>query len=205
MSNDYYQHSGVPAYGSQASSTQLRAELRNIQDAFDKLPNLSGAEGLLVGVKADGSGLEAKPILMLADGRPWFGAGILAWGDSQFDSLKAGPHPSFVVDFATGNVTLAAALAQTPTRSTVASGSTITLTNFTSHLLYDQPFPATLAVNLPPSDLVDGQNITIATRSAITVLTLGGGTIYGAPSSLDAGGFASFIYSAAAAAWFRKG
>lgn len=95
---------------------------------------------------------------------------------------------------------------QTPTRSTVASGSTITLTTSTNHLLYDQAATvAALTVTLPSAPLSDGQVITIATRSAITVLTVNGGTIYGAPTTLAAGGFCSFIYSSAAAAWFRKG
>jgi hypothetical protein len=105
-----------------------------------------------------------------------------------------------------GNVTANAAFNQTPTRSTVASGSTITLTTATNHLLYDQAATvAALTVTLPSASLVDGQTITLATRSAITALTVNGGTIYGAPTTLGAGGFASFIYSSGAAAWFRKG
>lgn len=99
-----------------------------------------------------------------------------------------------------------AGVAQTPTRSTVASGSTITLTNGTSHLLYDQAATiASLTVTLPSASLANGQVITIATRSEITALTISGGTIYGAPTTLTAGGFCSFIYSSAANAWFRKG
>jgi hypothetical protein len=105
-----------------------------------------------------------------------------------------------------GNTTLNAALHQTPTRSTVASGSTITLTTSTNHLLYDNAATAaSLTVTLPSASLTDGQVITIATRSAITSLTVNGGTIYGNPTTLAAGGFASFIYSSGASAWFRKG
>lgn len=105
-----------------------------------------------------------------------------------------------------GRVIDNAGVAQTPTRSTVASGSTISLTTATNHLLYDQSATvAALTVTLPSSGLVDGQIITIATRSAITALTVNGGTIYGAPTTLAAGGFASFIYSSGATAWFRKG
>jgi hypothetical protein len=60
-----------------------------------------------------------------------------------------------------------AGVAQTPTRSTVDTGSTITLTNATSHLLYDQAATiAALTVTLPSAGIVDGQIITIATRSA---------------------------------------
>lgn len=104
-----------------------------------------------------------------------------------------------------GTAVIAGGAAETPTRSTVASGSTINLTISTSNLLYDNASTAAaLTVNLPPTDLTTGQRITIATRSEITALTVGGGTIYGAPTTLPAGGFCSFIYSADAAAWFRR-
>lgn len=99
-----------------------------------------------------------------------------------------------------------AGLAATPTRSTAATGSTITLTSSTSGLLYDQAATiASLTITLPSSSIVDGQTISISTRSEITALTVNGGTIYGAPTTLLAGGFATFIYSSAGAAWFRKG
>ena len=92
------------------------------------------------------------------------------------------------------------------TRSTAASGSTINLTTTTSHLLYDNAATAAaLTVNLPSTGMTDGMPVTIATRSAITALTIGGGTIYGIPTTLPAGGFCAFIYSIAGAAWFRKG
>ena len=105
-----------------------------------------------------------------------------------------------------GRVVDQSGIAQTPTRSTVASGSTIVLTISTNHLLYDQAATVgALTVTLPAASLVDGQIITIATRSAITALTVNGGTIYGAPTTLAAGGFASFIYSSGATAWFRRG
>jgi hypothetical protein len=105
-----------------------------------------------------------------------------------------------------GTTTLNAGLARTPTRSTVASGSTIVLTTSTNHLLYDNAATAAaLTVTLPSADLIDGLEITIATRSIITSLTVDGGTIYGNPTTLAAGGFATFIYSSGATAWFRKG
>lgn len=96
--------------------------------------------------------------------------------------------------------------ANVPTVSTVASGSTIALTNATSHLLYNNAATAAaLTVTLPSASLQDGQMVTIATQSAITALTVNGGTIYGAPTTLAAGGFATLIYSSTATAWFRKG
>lgn len=93
-----------------------------------------------------------------------------------------------------------------PTMSNAASGSTITLTNATSHLVYyKSTTSAALTVTLPSADLQNGQEVTIASRPAITTLTINGGTIYGAPTTMAAGGFASFIYSSLSASWYRKG
>lgn len=91
------------------------------------------------------------------------------------------------------------------TRSTVATGSTIVAAATDRALLYDQAATvAALTVTLPASP-VDGQDFTISTRSAITALTINGGTAYGAPTTLAAGGFCSFKFSSAGAAWFRVG
>lgn len=128
--------------------------------------------------------------------------GNIASGTDRWNFYAAGTAPNYFV----GNTTLNSALVQTPTRSTVATGSTITLTTSTNHLLYDQAATiAALTITLPSASLTDGQVISIATRSAITALTVNGGTIYGAPTTLASGGFATFIYSSAGAAWFRKG
>lgn len=113
-----------------------------------------------------------------------------------------GNAPSFLE----GNLSVKGAFNQPPTISTVVSGSTITLTTSDNHLLYNRSTTsATLTITLPSTSLYDGQVITIATRSAITSLTVNGGTIYGAPTTLAAGGFASFIYSNVVGAWFRRG
>ena len=128
--------------------------------------------------------------------------GNIPAGTGRYNFYAAGAAANYFA----GNVTANAAFNQTPTRSTAASGSTVTLTTGTNHLLYDQAGTvAELTVTLPSASLSDGQVITIATRSAITALTINGGTIYGAPTSLAAGGFCSFIYSSGGAAWFRKG
>lgn len=92
-----------------------------------------------------------------------------------------------------------------PVRSTATSGTTY-LTETSCELLLDTASPmASRTITLPSIAVEDGQCITISTRSAITALTINGGTIYGAPSTLPAGGFCSFIYSSSATAWFRKG
>lgn len=111
-------------------------------------------------------------------------------------------------NFFRGRTTFNTGFARTPTVSTAPDGSTITLTSATNHLLYNNAsVVASLTINLPTNDVANGQEITIATRSAITALTVGAGStpVYGAPTTLPAGGFATFIYSSAAGAWFRKG
>ena len=105
-----------------------------------------------------------------------------------------------------GRVIGQAGVAQVPTVTTAASGSTTALTNATSHLLFNLGATAAAqTVTLPSAGLINGQMLTVATRSAITALTVNGGTVYGAPTTLAAGGFFSLIYSSTAAAWFRKG
>lgn len=76
MSNAYYQNTGFPTYGSQASSSVMRAELVKIQAAFDKLPAPTGFAYALVQVKGDESGLTATGILVDAAGKMILPAGI---------------------------------------------------------------------------------------------------------------------------------
>lgn len=107
-----------------------------------------------------------------------------------------------------GRTTFSAGFARIPTISAAPSGSTITLTTATSYLLYNNSSTtASLTIQLPTATWADGQEVTIATRSAITTLTIGAGSIpvYSAPTTLAAGGFVAFIYSSAANAWFRMG
>lgn len=63
---------------------------------------------------------------------------------------------------------------------------------------------ATLTVNMPNSPN-DGDIATISTSQIITSLTIGNGTVINAPTTLAVGGFAQFIYNAAANKWFRIG
>jgi hypothetical protein len=65
---------------------------------------------------------------------------------------------------------------------------------------------ATLTVTLPTTNVVNGQEMKLYTRSAITTLTVNvesSGTIYNAPTTLAAGNSVSFVYHSTAAAWFR--
>ena len=126
-------------------------------------------------------------------------------GKTVYAFFGAGSAPSLF----SGDVIAKRALIQTPTRSTAASG-TVALTTATNHLIHDTAtVAASLTITLPSTtDLVDGQVITICSRSGVTALTLSSavtGGVVGAPTTLAAGGFCSFIYSSAAGAWFRRG
>lgn len=86
-----------------------------------------------------------------------------------------------------------------------ASGATVAFSAGRSVLFIDNgALLASLTVTLPASP-VDGQGARIASAAGVTVLTIGGGTIKGAATSLAVNGWAQFNYSAAAAAWFRTG
>lgn len=58
MANDFFTASGNPATGSQGSSATMRAEFESIEDAFDKLPALTGNGGKIVAVNSGGTALE---------------------------------------------------------------------------------------------------------------------------------------------------
>lgn len=63
---------------------------------------------------------------------------------------------------------------------------------------------ATLTVTMPTSP-ADGQRVIIASAAGITVLTVSGGTVKGAVTTLSVNGWARYNYSTASAAWFRTG
>jgi Ca2+-binding RTX toxin-like protein len=63
---------------------------------------------------------------------------------------------------------------------------------------------ATLTVTVPPTP-VDGQTFAITTSQIITALTMNGGTIILALSTLALGGFGEWVYAAANSTWNRIG
>ena len=107
-------------------------------------------------------------------------------------------------NFFNGNVILDGAVFFTPTVVTPAAAGTTTFTTSTSIVVCNHT--ATIASHtfaFPSTGLTNGQQITISSRSAITTVTLSGGTFRGAITTLAAGGFAQYTYSSTAAAWFR--
>lgn len=59
MANDFYTATGTPTSGAQVSSSDFRAEFLSIEEAFDKLADLTGKAGYVLRVKSDESGHEA--------------------------------------------------------------------------------------------------------------------------------------------------
>lgn len=107
-------------------------------------------------------------------------------------------------NFFNGNVILDGAVHYTPTVITPVSAGTTTLTTSTSIVMCNHT--ATIASHtftFPSTGLTNGQQITITSRSAITTVTLSGGTFRNAITTLAAGGFAQYTYSSTGAAWFR--
>lgn len=87
-----------------------------------------------------------------------------------------------------------------------ASGQTISAINgVTALLLNHTSLIAALNVTLPSSP-VDGQRWAIGTGGAVTLLSLSADKpIKGLLTSIAAGGFARYLFSASAGAWFRVG
>lgn len=87
------------------------------------------------------------------------------------------------------------------------ASQTITISADTDMLLLD-PAGALpdLTITFPSSSTIgQGQIIHIASSQSITTLTLNGGTINGALTTISANGFAQYIYEESTTSWFRIG
>jgi hypothetical protein len=82
------------------------------------------------------------------------------------------------------------------------TGQTINATGTGSLVLAPAGLLATLTVTFPSSP-VDGQGFEVFSSQIITALTLSGGTIKGAITSIAINGWARWKYSSTGAAWFR--
>lgn len=74
--------------------------------------------------------------------------------------------------------------------------------NTTIMLINNSSLILALTVTLPQTP-VDMQRFTVACNSAVTAMTINGGTVRGALAGLSAGGFMTFRYSATLGLWFR--
>ena len=106
-----------------------------------------------------------------------------------------------------GNVTNLGGVAEAgKTTTTQTTGFSYTVpTNRSVILLSHASTLASGTITMPASP-VDGQLVRIATKSAITALTVSPNTsqsIIGAPTTIAAGGFFGFIYDQGTTAWYR--
>lgn len=89
---------------------------------------------------------------------------------------------------------------------TPVSLDTIQLPNFETSELIAYLMPASvvgvLTIDFPPTP-TDGQVVNISSTKTITLLTLGGGTILGAITTLLANGFVRYAYNAVDEKWYR--
>lgn len=85
------------------------------------------------------------------------------------------------------------------------SGQTVVmLANIGRLVLNPAGLLATLTVTMPATP-INGQQVSISSKQAITAMTINGGTIIGTITTLARGGFASFVYSTDCASWLRAG
>lgn len=87
---------------------------------------------------------------------------------------------------------------------TPTTGSTVTanLNGFTKLLI--NPSGALLALTVTfPSSPSDADEFTLASSQAITTLTMNGGTVIGALTTMAIGTFATYTYSSGSSSWFR--
>jgi hypothetical protein len=87
-----------------------------------------------------------------------------------------------------------------------ASGFTVTLSGVQDQWLILTPVAGYAAGTIVlPSSPVNLQRVTVNCTQSVGTLTVSGGTVTGAPSSLSANGFFTMRYDAVVNAWYRVG
>lgn len=90
--------------------------------------------------------------------------------------------------------------------TTPATGATVTAADSGNvHLLVNPAgtlLALTIAFNASPTD---GDILTLGSSQAVTTLTMSGGTVIGALTTLAIASFARYMYNATASKWFRIG
>lgn len=90
--------------------------------------------------------------------------------------------------------------------SAPTTGSTVTVgsTGHTKLLLNPAGTLATLTVTFPGSPS-DGDMVQLGSSQIITALTMNGGTIVGALTTLAVGGAGTWVYSSTSSSWIKTG
>lgn len=87
---------------------------------------------------------------------------------------------------------------------TPATGATVTVNSNGHVMLFVNPAGtlATLTITLPSSP-TDGDRVTLGSSQIVTGLTMNGGTVIGALSTMAVATFATYTYSSNSSNWFR--
>lgn len=89
---------------------------------------------------------------------------------------------------------------------TPTTGSTVSVNTNGSVLLLINPAGSLLALTVTlPSSPSDGDMVQFGSSQAVTTLTMNGGTIVGALSTLAIASFASYLYNGTSSQWYRIG
>lgn len=65
MSNDFYNHTSWPGFGSAGTSASARSEMDRVQAGFDKMPTLTSNGGKFVIVNSGGTALDVSAAISL--------------------------------------------------------------------------------------------------------------------------------------------
>lgn len=117
--NEYYDSTGAPSTGANISSSTLRAEFDAIQDAFAKLPALSGNDEYVVRVNETGTALEAVPFsTLLAASAP----------STKTSNVTIGASERYIINNKSGS-----SLTVTMPDATTSAGREITFKNLQAY------------------------------------------------------------------------
>ena len=109
----------------------------------------------------------------------------------------------FASPIANGETRLAAVEASVAVQyATPTAGQTVVSNGAGTLILAPAGTLTTLTVTLPSSP-IDGQAFGISSSQIITALTINGGTIRGALTTIAVNGWAHYKFSATAGAWFK--
>lgn len=125
---------------------------------------------------------------------------LYKFGDTA--SINNGTYISINDDLET--ISLLGGLVVKNQYATPTTGTTVTVAESTTVLTIN-PAGALLALTVAFPTGYDGRTVSFNCTQAVTTLTLSGGTFIGAPTTLGAGGFASFVYSSGDSKWHRQG
>lgn len=120
----------------------------------------------------------------------------------KYDGVSLGAN--LVVDGGQKTIKMQGGFVQNSQYSTPATGATITIDDMRSVAIAN-PAGTIAALTVVAPTAIDGREFAFHTTQIITAVTWSGGTFVGAPTSMGAGTFATFVYSSGDSKWHRIG